>query len=179
VDEKIIVSREQKPDENMCSCVIKLSYGAFGYYTGGDCIGLPKKSDIETAVGEVVGQVDAMCMNHHAYLDSANPAFIAKLRPRVMVIPAWDMWHPHKEALARMMDKSIYPDDRTIFATGLHKKAKAMLGATADAIRRPGHVVIRVSKNGDQYQVFVLDPELFSVVDATDELQSQAHKKRS
>ncbi|MDD2600588.1 MAG: hypothetical protein PHO37_15420 [Kiritimatiellae bacterium] len=177
VDGQTVFSRERKPDENMCSCVIKLSYGAFGYYTGGDCSGLPGKRDLETPVAEVVGRVDAMCMNHHAYVDSANPVFLAKLRPRIMVIPVWDMWHPHREALARMTEVSIYPDARTIFATGLHEKAKTMLGAAADAIRPPGHVVIRVSRNGDHYRVFVLDPKRFDVIDATDELQSQAHQK--
>lgn len=177
VDGKIIFSKERKPDENLCSCVIKLSYGAFGYFTGGDCSGLPDKRDIETSVSEAVGRVDAMCMNHHAYIDSANPAFLSKLRPRIMVIPVWDMWHPHQEGLARMTDKSIYPDERTIFATGLHEEAKTRLGPAANAIRPPGHVVIRVSQNGDTYRVFVLDPEHFNVVDATDELKSQANKQ--
>lgn len=77
-----------------------------------------------------------------------------------------------------MTDPSIYPDERTIFATGLHEKAKTMLGAAADAIRTPGHVVIRVSANGDRYRVFVLDPENFTVVDATDELLSRAHREK-
>ncbi len=176
VDGQVVFARERKPDENICSCVTKLSYGAFGYYTGGDCSGLPEKRDVETSVAEVVGRVDAMCMNHHAYVDSANPAFLAKLRPRIMVIPIWDMWHPHQEALTRMTDRSIYPDERTIFATGLHEKAKTRLDAAVNEIRSPGHVAIRVSKNGDRYRVFVLDPENFKVIDSTDELISQANK---
>ena len=89
-----------------------------------------------------------------------------------MVIPVWDMWHPHAEAFTRMTDKTIYPDDRMIFATGLHEKAKARLGAAAALIRPQGHVVIRVSEGGARFRMFVLDPGDFSVVDATDELHA-------
>lgn len=175
VGERIIVPRANQPDENMCSCVVKISYGAFGYYSGGDCSGLPAKRDLETTVAERAGRVDAMLMDHHAYVDSANPAFLAKLRPQVMVIPVWDMWHPHENAFARMTDRSIYPGERTIFATGLHEKAKLRLGQAAECIRPTGHVVIRVEKGGDRFRVFVLDPARFTVADATEELRAQAN----
>lgn len=174
VGERTVFARERRPDENMCSCVVTLSYGAFAYYSGGDCSGTPAKRDVETPVAEAVGRVDAMSMDHHAYVDSANPAFLAALRPQVMVIPVWDMWHPHAETFARMTDTTIYPDERTIFATGLHEKAKARLGAAAAQIRPQGHVVIRVSEGGERFRVFVLERDGFSVVDATGELRASA-----
>ncbi len=169
-----VFPREKKPDENMCSCVLKLSYGAFAYYSGGDCSGLSASRDLETPVAEAVGRVDAMLMDHHAYVDAANPAMLAKLRPRVMVIPVWDMWHPHQEAFARMTDRSIYPEDRTIFATGLHPEAKSRLGTGAALIRPHGHVVIRVSPGGERYRTYVLDATDHAVLYATAELQASA-----
>ncbi|MDR2849451.1 MAG: hypothetical protein LBW77_02775 [Verrucomicrobiota bacterium] len=175
VGAQALFPREAKPDENMCSCVVKLSYGAFGYYSGGDCTGAPGRRDLETPVSEAVGRVDAMSMDHHAYRDSSNPAFLAKLRPQVMVIPVWDMWHPHDDAFARMTDKTIYPDERAIFATGLHEKTKARLGAALGTIRPQGHIVIRVSNGGERFRVFVLDEERFAVVDATDDLPARAN----
>jgi len=84
------------------------------------------------------------------------------------------MWHPHAETFARMTDTTIYPDERTIFATGLHEKAKARLGAAAAQIRPQGHVVIRVSEGGERFRVFVLERDGFSVVDATGELRASA-----
>ena len=69
----------------------------------------------------------------------------------------------------------VCPDERTIFATGLHAKARARLGAAASAIRPQGHVVIRVEPGGERFRVFVLDPERFAVLDATDDLRSQAN----
>ena len=67
VGEKTVFTHEQRPDENMCCSVVTLSYGAFAYYSGGDCSGTPAKRDVETPVAEAVGRVDAMSMDHHAY----------------------------------------------------------------------------------------------------------------
>ena len=55
----------------MYSCVIKLSYGAFDYYTGGDIPGFPRPGrpkwhDIETPVSDVVGKVEVAVLNHLA-----------------------------------------------------------------------------------------------------------------
>ena len=172
VGEKTVFTHEQRPDENMCCSVMTLSYGAFTYYTGGDCSGSPARRDVETPIGEAVGRVDAMSLNHHGCDDGTNAAILAALRPQIMVIPVWDMWHPQTNAFTRMTDKTIYPDDRMIFATGLHEKAKARLGEAAALIRPQGHVVIRVSEGGARFRVFVLDPGDFSVVDATDELHA-------
>jgi beta-lactamase superfamily II metal-dependent hydrolase len=154
---RTVFSGEEIKDENMNSCVVKLSYGSFSYYAGGDCSGTPDNRDMESSVADAVGHVDAMSMNHHAYVDSANPHFLQKTRPQVMVIPVWDMWHPHIEALNRMTDKSIYPDERAIFATGLHDSCYDRLGNSVKTILPQGHIVIRVTDKGEKFRVFVLD----------------------
>jgi hypothetical protein len=128
---------------------------------------------LETPVANAVGRVDAMSMNHHAYLDAANPHFLAQLRPRIMVIPVWDTWHPHIQTLTRMTDKNIYPDQREIFATGLHEENINRLGDMAKSIVSPqGHIVIRVTDNGTKYRVFVLDAttETRNILFATKEI---------
>jgi beta-lactamase superfamily II metal-dependent hydrolase len=172
-----VFPQSAKPDENMCSCVIKLSYGNFAYYSGGDCSGTPEKRDMETPVANVVGKVDAMSMNHHAYLDAANPNFLTKLCPHVMVIPVWDTWHPHLQTLTRMTDQNIYSNQRKIFATGLHQDNIARLGDLAKSIVDPqGHIVIRVTDGGTKYRVFVLDAasEIPNVLLTTEELIATA-----
>jgi len=176
---RTVFPQNTMPDENMCSCVIKLSYGNFAYFSGGDCSGTPEKRDMETPVANAVSRVDAMSMNHHAYIDSANPNFLAKLRPRVMIIPVWDTWHPHIQALTRMLDKNIYADQREIFATGLHKDNVTRLGELSKFIIRPqGHIVIRVTDNGAKYRVFVLDSstENYGILSATEEIAAGALK---
>jgi hypothetical protein len=75
-----------------------------------------------------------------------------------MVIPVWDYLHPHPETLTRMIDKTIYPDDRLIFATGMFKGLKNSLGEAVNAIVKPqGHTVIRAYEGGRKFKVFVLD----------------------
>jgi hypothetical protein len=99
-----------------------------------------------------------MAMNHHASGDTTNTHFLGKLKPRVMVIPVWFYVHPHPEVLARMTDKTIYPDDRLIFATGMFKDLSDNLGEAVNAIVHPqGHTVIRAYEGGRKFKVFVLD----------------------
>jgi hypothetical protein len=164
-----------QPDENMCSCVFKMTYGAFSYYSGGD-IAIEDKSQaratgtygilgsvsaeaLEPLFNNVVGKVDAMIMDHHACNDGANTHFLGKLRPQVMVVPAWHYEHPQFDALARMCDKTIYPDNRLIFSTGMCKVISDNLGASAGNIKSWGHVVFRVYEKGKKFKVFVLDSE--------------------
>jgi beta-lactamase superfamily II metal-dependent hydrolase len=160
----VVVPRERTPDENTCSCAVKVTYGPFAYYTGGDLSGYSAARDMETPVAAAVGRVDAMKMNHHGYKDAVNPALLAALRPRVMTVLAWDEWHPHAETFARMTDPAIYPGERLIYATGLHDKCVERLGAAGAASIRPcGHVVVRVADGGASYRVCVLDPATFAV----------------
>jgi beta-lactamase superfamily II metal-dependent hydrolase len=177
---RIIHPDTASPDENMCSGAIKLTYGAFNYYTGGDSIGAPGR-DVETHTGEIVGSVDAMIMNHHACPDATNACFLGKLKPRIMVIPAWHYQHPHPETLARMTDKSIYPGERLIFTTGMFKGIKDSLGEAVGAIIEPqGHIVIRAYEGGRKYRVFVLDSYSgkFEIRYSTDDINSNICKQK-
>ncbi|GHT09882.1 hypothetical protein FACS1894170_01170 [Planctomycetales bacterium] len=152
-----IFTEADKPDENRCSTSLKLTYGGFKYYSGGDTPGAPGR-DVETSISERVGQVDAMIMNHHAQTDTTNVHFLGKLRPQVMVIPTWDLWHPHPVTMSRMVDKTIYPDDRQIFTTGMYQGIRDNLGEAVKNINSFwGHVVIRAYEDGKTFQVFVLD----------------------
>jgi len=170
---KVLFSNTDKTDENMLSGVIKMTYGAFNYYSGGDSIGAPGR-DVETHTCEVIGQVDAMITNHHAQQDATNTRFLEKLRPQVMVIAAWDWEHPHPNALSRMVDKSIYPDEREIFTTGMFKAISENLGENARFINPWGHIVIRAYEDGKKFQAFVLDAETgdFQVKYSTEKLVS-------
>ncbi|MCL2744494.1 MAG: MBL fold metallo-hydrolase [Planctomycetaceae bacterium] len=175
---KTVIPQETVLDENVYSCSVKISYGNFAYFQGGDICGLPVKRDVETAIADVTGKIDVMSMNHHAYSDSANPHFLSILRPRIMVIPVWDTWHPHISALTRMTDKNIYPDERLTFATGMHKDNIERLGDLATSIVSPqGHTVIRVTDGGAKYRVFVLDSsvEVPKVLFATEEISATAN----
>ncbi|MDY7526253.1 ComEC/Rec2 family competence protein [Sphingomonas sp. 10B4] len=79
------------PTENMCSLALKVSYGKFDYYTGGDLsnfnnYGAEPWRDIETPVAQAAGPVEVAVVNHHGYADAAGPGFVSALRPKEFII---------------------------------------------------------------------------------------------
>lgn len=151
------------PTENMSSLGIRLSYGRFDYYTGGDIPGRPRPGypawhDVETAVAKAVGPVEAAVLNHHGNRDSTNELFVSTLRPRMWIIPVWSADHPGHDVLDRMYSTRLYPGARDVFATNMIEANKIVIGPLLDRLASSqGHIVIRVAPGGATYQVFILD----------------------
>lgn len=151
------------PRENSLSCAIKISYGDFSYYTGGDISGYPRPGrsswhDVESKLAPVVGEVDVCVVNHHGNNDATNDTFISTLKPRVFLILASDALHPNHTTLYRMLSKQLYPQDRDVFATNLHQAAEIVIGELTEKMKsKQGHIVIRVLPEGKQYMVYILE----------------------
>ena len=151
------------PTENMSSLGIRVSYGRFDYYTGGDIPGRPRPGypawhDVETAVARAVGAVEAAVVNHHGNRDSTNEYFVSTLRPRLWIIPVWSSDHPGHDVLDRMYSTRLYAGPRDVFATNMIEANKVVIGPLLDRLASSqGHVVIRVAPGGAAYQVFTLD----------------------
>jgi hypothetical protein len=149
--------------ENEASCVLKIVYGPFVYFNGGDISGTmnggqDNPNSRESLIAHLVGRVDVASANHHGNGSSSNALFIKTLQPRVWIIPAWSYDHPANSVLERMNSTLLYPGERDIFATetftfyradrkDLFKNYKSM----------HGHIVIRVQDGGKSYKVYVLD----------------------
>jgi beta-lactamase superfamily II metal-dependent hydrolase len=151
-------------DENPFSNVIKISYGMFDYYSGGDIPGVPDYTqpfwrDMETPVAAVVGPVDAMTLDHHGNRDSTNGAILRALRPRVIIQQNWLSAQPGEEVVVRMASHEFYPGPRDVFSTGMSPETRAAIGPIMDRIYKTyeGHVVLRVAPGGMTYEVFVLE----------------------
>jgi beta-lactamase superfamily II metal-dependent hydrolase len=157
------VSNSNRPEENSLSCAIKLSYGKFDYYNGGDLTGYPKPGrpswhDLETPLAPKIGKVEVCNVNHHGYNNATNDVFIKTLAPQVFIIQASDALHPNHSTLHRMLAKQLYSDSRDVFATNLHPAAKVVIGdLTEQEKSTQGHIVIRVSPGGADYKVYVLN----------------------
>ncbi|MBZ5607474.1 MAG: MBL fold metallo-hydrolase [Acidobacteriia bacterium] len=155
--------REDWPNENMCSVAIRIRYGRFDYFTGGDMAGYPVPGaaawhDEETDVARAIGPTDVQVVNHHGSLEVENPFWLATLRSRVMILPAWAATHPSPDVLKRMLSPRIYPDRRDIFVTLLRDATKAAIGERAAQVASDhGHIVVRVEPGGARYWVLVLD----------------------
>ena len=153
-------------DENPFSNVIKVTYGEFSYYSGGDIPGIPNYTqpwwrDMETPVAAVVGPVSVMTLDHHGNRDTVNGNILRALRPRVIVQQNWLSAQPGEEVVVRLASHEFYPGPRDVFATGMAPETRAAIGPIMDQIYRSysGHIVIRVAPGGSTYNVFVLNDE--------------------
>ena len=158
-----IAVAEDRPTENMSSVALRITYGRFNYFTGGDMPGYPVPGapawhDTETAVAKAIGPTDVHVVNHHGSIEEENPFWLATLRSRVMVLPAWSATHPSPDVLKRMLSRRLYPEPRDIFVSLFRPETKAAIGARATQVASDhGHIVIRVEPGGARYWVFVLD----------------------
>lgn len=155
-----------KVDENKLSAGIRISYGDFDYFNGGDIngkilrnIGIwSKLLDIETLVGEVVGPIEVCEANHHGYIDAMKESFVTSTQPQVFILQVVAVSHIDLTPIQTMSSKRLYPDERLIIPTNIPEIAKAYLGEsnvkklTGDG----GHVVIKVKPGGKEFKVFLL-----------------------
>jgi hypothetical protein len=158
------LTTETFPTENTCSAVLRLSYGSFDFYTGGDLTGYPDPpgaapwTDMETAIAPTVGPVEVAVLNHHGMYDASNPMFLRTLQPQVVVVPASNLPHPDFGVNVRLLSPRIFQRVPDIFATGVLAPTRLVLGARLNQYKSTqGHIVIRVAPGGSSFLVFILD----------------------
>lgn len=152
------------PGENDLSCGIRITYGKFDFYTGGDIAGVNEigQSDfnkIDALVAPVIGPVDVATLNHHGNRDSQSEYFVRTIHPRVWIGQSWTSNHPGEEALRRITSPSVYPGERDLFTNFLHESNITVMGKRFAGLYKStsGHIVVRVYPKGDNYDVFVLN----------------------
>ena len=150
------------PSENMCSLAVRIQYGGFRYYTGGDLesdtdYGRAPWRDIESAVAEAAGPVNIAVANHHGYVNAVGPMFVQRLRPQAFVVMGWDSAHPTIPTLDNMLSKHLYPGPRDIFVTALKEENRIATRRLSEITSGNGHVVVRVEPGGATYRIVVLD----------------------
>jgi len=159
------LSPNDYPTENKLSIAFRVSYGKFDYFTGGD---LSAKGDetlssadawksVEPPVGQVTGPVEAMKANHHGSWDANGAAFLAHLRPRVIVVDSRAEGHPAVNTYSRMASRDSWPGPRDIFITNVSPATFKTTYNIEKAASTQGHVVIRVAPGGASYHVMVVN----------------------
>lgn len=157
------LSKDQLPSENMCSIALRLTYGAFSYYTGSDLTcdtnyGADPWRDIETLVGRACGKVSVSTVNHHGYFDATGPDFVRAVQPQVWILQSWHASHPAMSVLANLYSERLYSGPRDVFSVGLKPEAWLTANRFASMLKsRDGHVLVRVSSPGARFHVFILD----------------------
>lgn len=159
-------SKDEDPmkfDENMFSCAIRLRYGNFRYFNGGDLSGNnygPAKypdfnRDYESQIAPLVGRVNVLKANHHGWKDTCNPYFMWTLAPDAVVVLASHIRHPWWETARRLVDPQL-PGKRELYMTS--DSGRELLGEELYKNFHPtGHIVFRVYPGGEKYKIFVLD----------------------
>jgi hypothetical protein len=151
---------KDQPGENDFSIAIRIRYGLFDYFSGGDIPGVildrkPSWHDLETPIARVVGPVDVLVLNHHGWLDTTNDFFLETLRPRAVIIPAWHATHPDHGVLRRLLSASSRPD---LFITSLLDAPRAVFSYLGPVFKSTeGHIVTRVTAGGATYRIVILD----------------------
>lgn len=171
------ISTAEPPNENALCAALRVRYGAFDYYTGGDLPGAAEKPetpaarDMESAIAWVTGPVDVAVLNHHGNADSTSSFFLSVLQPRICIAQVWDAQHVAPKTLARLRSSVIAPGPRDIFMTngGWEGRAEHIVRVFGEEVGRQhiedlktaitahqGHLVVRVAPGGGSYEVIVL-----------------------
>ena len=148
--------KEDDLDENALGLALKISYGSFDYYTGGDLTGFTQWGDfdLETPVAKAVGKVEALALNHHGYYDATNNFFLERLSPTVIIHQVIHDPHYQANVLKRL---SAYPFH--IFTYNMHEITRKAFPTEVSKLYKSteGHIVIRVLPGGKKYYVYTLD----------------------
>ena len=158
-----LFSKGEYPGENSLSTCLKITYGEFDYFTGGDisgvdALGQTDLNALESHVAPVIGPVDVATLNHHGNRDSQNVFYVKTIRPRVWVQQNWSSDHPGEEVLRRITSKTLYPGERDLFSTVMLQANKDVIGNKLDQYKsQNGHIVIRVYNQGKQYDIYILN----------------------
>lgn len=152
----------KKQNENTKSLAIRIDYGPFSYYTGGDLTGSVKDANgnpinLEAKVGEACGQVDVCKSNHHSYLDSMHEGFLEAVRAKHYVNCTWDLQHTQPKIFQRVLSKS----DCLIFHQYLwpEQMAKHKGEEWTKKVIEQGHIVVKAYDKGRKYKVYILSAE--------------------
>lgn len=154
------------PGENQLSNALRVDYGDFRYYTGGDNpgiadLGAPKWNDVETPMSPAIGEVDVAVMDHHGNRDSHNELNVRTLKPRVWIEQTWSSDHPGHEVLRRVTSEYLYEGPRDLFATNMLEPNKLVIGPALERSYKSmdGHIVVRVVPGAKAYYVIILNDE--------------------
>ena len=158
-------NEEKCPPENACSCVMKISYGSFDYFAGGDLQYNGRSSwswkDIELPCTRIAGKVDVMKANHHGVTNTNQADALKALDPKHIVVCSWVDCHPRTNVLNTMI-KTL--PDADIHITNFWKGERPsgvddkVTDEEAARVKcYDGHIVVRVTDGGRYYRVMTLE----------------------
>ena len=152
-------------NENTRSLALRVDYGPFSFYTGGDLSGKLKDAEgnnflVDSLASIACGEVDICKANHHGYLDSMSKGFLDNLRARHYVMSVWDWQHTQPKILGRIADTRAHDDEPLVLYGNIPDTLRIAYAAEPwfqTVSPHYGHIVVRVSEGGKSYRIFVVD----------------------
>ena len=153
---------DKRIHENRLSAVIRIRYGKFSYYSGGDVeLTLRGQDGVEynweERIGKTVGPVHVCKTNHHAGKWGMSAGFVKAVRPRIYLSSVWQAGMVDDVSLANMTSRELYPGDRLVCFGYIAEKVKAVAERYSRDLAPAGHAVVKVAPGGGAYSLFVLD----------------------
>ena len=142
-------------NENSLSAGIRIHYGPFSAYFGGD-IDYP---DYEARLGKIVGPVDVCKTNHHACPSSMGAPFCTAVRAQAYMTSVWSPSQINSANLPHMTSRELYPGDRVVMLGNLPEIRRTHYADRPfmkDVLPVQGHSVFKVSPGGRTFDAFVL-----------------------
>ncbi|MCI2082841.1 MAG: hypothetical protein LKK08_01185 [Bacteroidales bacterium] len=147
------------PAENVLSCSYILTFGDFDFFLGGDLqFGDAEEytyKDAEAPVAKVAHKVELMKADHHGTYNANGEELMSVLRPDVWVVCNWRDVQPRPATVDRVL--AANPECK-IYCTNMPEANIPRLGERMARIDpHYGHIVVRVSPDGESYKVYTLE----------------------
>jgi len=175
-------------NENTKSLALRIEYGPFALFTGGDLTGgvLDAKGNrvnLEDITGKVCGPVDIAKLNHHGYRGSTSAEYVKSVDARHYLDPAWDYWHIQPSVMKNIYEGGQYTGYPMVFSTHVFYNHRKEFGKEPwFRVVNPeyGHVIVKVSKGGESYRIFIVDAtdEEMNVIKEFGPFNSGTHHKK-
>jgi beta-lactamase superfamily II metal-dependent hydrolase len=143
-------------EENSRSIALKLTYGRFSIWLGGDLTGGGgSTADVESAAAPLVGDLDVAKLNHHGSSTSTNATFLSVTRPEACVAScghANPYNHPSTDVINRV---NTATDSRLLVSTtdGVNYTGYATSGGT-----------IRLDTDGERYRITLANGQHYDLL---------------
>ena len=161
--EHVKATGEKTIRENALSAAIRIRYGGFSYYTGGDLEGDftsadGKKFNYETRVGEVTGPVSVCKTNHHSFPAAMQDGFIKAVKPQLFLSSAWSPNQQNIITLKRMASRENYEGERVVAYGAIpeFKMRQFKLHGFDGCLAPTGHAVVKVNPGGFAFRLYTL-----------------------
>jgi hypothetical protein len=143
-------------NENPLSLGLKISYGAFNYYIGGDTPGYQgwPDFDMESTIAPIIGEIDILALNHHGYKDASNPFYLKTLNPLVVIQQAIHDPHFNPKMVSRLAANNF-----DVFTFNMHDYVLKNNIENINKVYKStsGHIMIRVMPGGKRFHIYTFN----------------------